>query len=201
MQSSTQPTPIGRALTAEELKQRSEQAKLRHKQRMQARTEAAALLKQSEPEDCDSNRRRVKPASRNTGAKSRLPSADLNQQETSSLETAPQSILASTTIASSDGSSSPAPITDVSCSAPVTTMESTVTQGGADDVESSSRLHSYSLPTPIAPTPVEEDSEVFIAFARVFSGRLTKGQKLLVLTPKYDPLATINKVSAFNFGL
>ena len=34
----------------------------------------------------------------------------------------------------------------------------------------------------------EEEEEVFIAFARVFSGSLKKGTKLYVLGPKYDPM-------------
>ena len=33
----------------------------------------------------------------------------------------------------------------------------------------------------------EEENHVFIAFARVFSGKLRKGQQLYVLGPKYDP--------------
>ena len=37
--------------------------------------------------------------------------------------------------------------------------------------------------------------QVFIAFARVFSGTLRKGQKLLVLGPKYDPAKALNDVS------
>lgn len=33
----------------------------------------------------------------------------------------------------------------------------------------------------------KEDGPVFIAFARVFSGTLRRGQELYVLGPKYDP--------------
>ena len=33
----------------------------------------------------------------------------------------------------------------------------------------------------------EEENHVFIAFARVFSGKLRKGQQLYVLGPKYEP--------------
>ena len=35
--------------------------------------------------------------------------------------------------------------------------------------------------------PEEENGQVFVAFARVFSGNLRRGQKLYVLGPKYDP--------------
>ena len=38
----------------------------------------------------------------------------------------------------------------------------------------------------------EEEEEVFIAFARIFSGTLKKGRKLYVLGPKYDPLKGLN---------
>ena len=38
----------------------------------------------------------------------------------------------------------------------------------------------------------EEEEEVFIAFARVFSGSLKKGMKLYVLGPKYDPAKGLN---------
>lgn len=42
--------------------------------------------------------------------------------------------------------------------------------------------------------PVEnkEDGPVFIAFARVFSGTLRRGQELYVLGPKYDPTTMMN---------
>lgn len=39
---------------------------------------------------------------------------------------------------------------------------------------------------------VLEDGPIFIAFARVFSGTLKRGQELYVLGPKYDPGATID---------
>ena len=38
----------------------------------------------------------------------------------------------------------------------------------------------------------DDDEEVFIAFARVFSGSLRKGMKLYVLGPKYDPMKGLN---------
>jgi len=38
----------------------------------------------------------------------------------------------------------------------------------------------------------EDEEEVFIAFARVFSGSLKKGMKLYVLGPKYDPAKGLN---------
>ena len=40
---------------------------------------------------------------------------------------------------------------------------------------------------PVQEEKVEETGPVFIAFARVFSGTLRKGQELYVLGPKYDP--------------
>lgn len=44
-------------------------------------------------------------------------------------------------------------------------------------------------PTITAPQEPEEekDGQVFIAFARIFSGTLRRGQQLYVLGPKYDP--------------
>ena len=38
----------------------------------------------------------------------------------------------------------------------------------------------------------KEDDEIFIAFARIFSGSLKRGQKLYVLGPKYDPAKGLN---------
>ncbi|CAM2099069.1 unnamed protein product [Caretta caretta] len=40
----------------------------------------------------------------------------------------------------------------------------------------------------------EADKESFIAFARVFSGVVRKGQKIFVLGPKYDPAESLNKL-------
>lgn len=37
------------------------------------------------------------------------------------------------------------------------------------------------------PKVVIEDAPIFVAFARVFSGTLRRGQELYVLGPKYDP--------------
>ncbi|XP_007436022.1 elongation factor-like GTPase 1 [Python bivittatus] len=39
-----------------------------------------------------------------------------------------------------------------------------------------------------------EPKEVFIAFARVFSGVAKRGQKLFVLGPKYDPIESLHKL-------
>ena len=54
-------------------------------------------------------------------------------------------------------------------------------------------------------TPVEEatnvetnenqSENVFLAFARVFSGRLRRGQKIFVLSPRHDPALFIGKVN------
>ena len=43
----------------------------------------------------------------------------------------------------------------------------------------------------------KEDEEVFIAFARIFSGNLRSGQKLLVLTPKHDPFNALTMVTRY----
>ncbi|XP_033634554.1 elongation factor-like GTPase 1 [Asterias rubens] len=43
------------------------------------------------------------------------------------------------------------------------------------------------------PEEKEEDGDTFLAFARVFSGRIRKGQKLLVLGPKHDPMTALLK--------
>lgn len=46
-------------------------------------------------------------------------------------------------------------------------------------------------------TPQEEDQrEVFIAFARVYSRTVKKGQKVFVLGPKYDPAKGLSLVSS-----
>jgi len=41
-----------------------------------------------------------------------------------------------------------------------------------------------------------EDDLVFVAFARVFSGTVKKGQSLYVLAPKHDPKDAIAKVKS-----
>lgn len=41
----------------------------------------------------------------------------------------------------------------------------------------------------------EESKEVFIAFARVYSGTVKKGQRLFVLGPKYDPVQGLRSVN------
>ena len=38
------------------------------------------------------------------------------------------------------------------------------------------------------------DDNAFLAFARVFSGRLKRGQKIFVLSPRHDPTLFIGKV-------
>lgn len=43
----------------------------------------------------------------------------------------------------------------------------------------------------------EEQIETFIAFARVYSGVVKKGQRIFILGPKYDPaqgLSMVNKI-------
>lgn len=54
------------------------------------------------------------------------------------------------------------------------------------------------------PEEGEEHKETFIAFARVYSGMVKKGQRLFVLGPKYDPaqglsmVNTLLSISLFN---
>ncbi len=38
------------------------------------------------------------------------------------------------------------------------------------------------------------DENVFLAFARVYSGRLKRGQKIFVLSPRHDPIQFVGKV-------
>ena len=40
----------------------------------------------------------------------------------------------------------------------------------------------------------DNQEHVFIAFARVFSGTVKKGQKLYVLGPKHDPAKALEEV-------
>lgn len=43
-----------------------------------------------------------------------------------------------------------------------------------------------------------ENKEAFVAFARVFSGVLKRGEKLFVLGPKYDPSESLHRVRCNN---
>lgn len=45
------------------------------------------------------------------------------------------------------------------------------------------------------PEEEEEQKETFIAFARVYSGVVKKGQRVFVLGPKYDPAKGLNMVN------
>ena len=42
---------------------------------------------------------------------------------------------------------------------------------------------------------INDEDHVFIAFARVFSGTVRKGQKLYVLGPKHNPARALEEVS------
>lgn len=42
---------------------------------------------------------------------------------------------------------------------------------------------------------LSEDDQVFLAFARVYSGTVRKGQQLFVLGPKHDPAKALELVS------
>lgn len=51
------------------------------------------------------------------------------------------------------------------------------------------------------PEEEEEQKETFVAFARVYSGVVKKGQRVFVLGPKYDPakgLSMVNPQSLIN---
>jgi len=51
-------------------------------------------------------------------------------------------------------------------------------------------------PLPDEETTVTEDNQqVFVAFARVFSGVVQRGQMLYVLGPKHDPCKVLDSVS------
>lgn len=53
----------------------------------------------------------------------------------------------------------------------------------------------FTVPLPENDTENKEESDfVFVAFARVFSGIVRKGQKLYVLGPKHDPSQVLKKV-------
>ncbi|XP_060579204.1 elongation factor-like GTPase 1 [Ruditapes philippinarum] len=47
----------------------------------------------------------------------------------------------------------------------------------------------------------DDTDQVFVAFARVFSGCVRKGQKLYVLGPKHDPAIALNKISEESNGM
>ncbi|MGH0135427.1 UNVERIFIED_CONTAM: hypothetical protein FKN15_015334 [Acipenser sinensis] len=60
---------------------------------------------------------------------------------------------------------------------------------GADPL--SKQMESMTLK---ASTPEKEDKEHFVAFARVYSGVVRRGQRMFVLGPKYDPAVVLNKL-------
>ena len=45
------------------------------------------------------------------------------------------------------------------------------------------------------------DENVFLAFARIFSGRIKQGQKIFVLSPRHDPSLFVGKVNSLIFTL
>lgn len=48
----------------------------------------------------------------------------------------------------------------------------------------------------VRPAVEEDNKEHFVAFARVYSGVVRKGQKVFVLGPKYDPSLALRVVSS-----
>lgn len=56
----------------------------------------------------------------------------------------------------------------------------------------------FTVPLPENDIDNKEESDfVFVAFARVFSGIVRKGQKLYVLGPKHDPSQVLKKVRVY----
>lgn len=45
------------------------------------------------------------------------------------------------------------------------------------------------------PAKEEEQRDIFVAFARVYSGVVKKGQRMFVLGPKYDPAQGLDLVN------
>ena len=45
-------------------------------------------------------------------------------------------------------------------------------------------------------TKENTDENMFLAFARVYSGRIKRGQKIFVLSPRHDPASFVGKVGA-----
>lgn len=60
----------------------------------------------------------------------------------------------------------------------------------------SAKMESLTIRNPVA-AEESETKETFIAFARVYSGVVKKGQRLFVLGPKYDPAQFLCMVNSF----
>ncbi|XP_067411822.1 elongation factor-like GTPase 1 isoform X1 [Emydura macquarii macquarii] len=69
--------------------------------------------------------------------------------------------------------------------------ETELTVKTGDEQEFTSQTESMTLKTVKQET---DNKESFIAFARVFSGVVRRGQKIFVLGPKYDPAESLNKL-------
>ncbi|KAL8197291.1 UNVERIFIED_CONTAM: hypothetical protein K2H54_019394 [Gekko kuhli] len=72
-------------------------------------------------------------------------------------------------------------------------MDQTIKTGGVkeDDQPPVNQMETLAVAT-VKQEP--EIKEAFVAFARVFSGVVKKGQKLFVLGPKYDPAESLHKL-------
>ena len=70
-----------------------------------------------------------------------------------------------------------------------------------ETVETSTQPAENPTTEAIKPTETTEnvDENLFLAFARVYSGRLKRGQKIFVLSPRHDPASFVGKVSVFLF--
>ena len=72
------------------------------------------------------------------------------------------------------------------------TEESTSTNAESEQATSENGVVN---PTKVEPSePVDENA--FLAFARVYSGQLKRGQKIFVLSPRHDPASFVGKVSS-----
>ncbi len=70
------------------------------------------------------------------------------------------------------------------------------------DIESGERsLDSLSLEEKTCEAKVDENQFEFLAFSRVLSGTVRKGQTLFILSPKHDPENFVGKVRSFSNSL
>jgi ribosome assembly protein 1 len=78
-----------------------------------------------------------------------------------------------------------------------TSIEGSIAQADTSEVQTIDNGESNAVK--IA-TNENNDETMFLAFARVYSGRLKRGEKIFVLGPRHDPKLFIDKVrSMFRF--
>ncbi|XP_010189585.1 PREDICTED: elongation factor Tu GTP-binding domain-containing protein 1 isoform X2 [Mesitornis unicolor] len=68
--------------------------------------------------------------------------------------------------------------------------------GNTGDTKGEEQQLTGQVEVPKAMKQEADDKESFIAFARVFSGVVQRGQKIFVLGPKYDPAESLHKLSS-----